>query len=155
MNVLTFGDKPAPGMVQIALQKTAKEGEKVNHDAACTCKDNTYMDDILDSVKTTEGAKKLTTDIVHILKKCSFKVKGWQSNTNLCKSKLDKSEIKVPQHRTEAKVLGIVWNSSEDNLKYKVEIEGTAVYFQTKGLCSNRRNLVYRQSSETILLYIC
>ena len=103
MNVLTFGDKPAPGMVQIALQKTAKEGETVNHDAACTCKDNTYMDDILDSVKTTEGAKKLTTDIVHILKNGSFKVKGWQSNTNLCNSKLDKSEIKVPQHRTEAR----------------------------------------------------
>ena len=28
-------------------------------------------------------------------------------------------------------------------------------YFQTKGLCSKRRNLVYRLGSETILLYIC
>ena len=51
LNVLTFGDKPAPAMTQIALQKTAEEGETVNLDAARTFKDNTYMDDILDSVK--------------------------------------------------------------------------------------------------------
>ena len=78
MNVLTFGDKPAPAMAQIAPQRTAEEGETVNPDAART-----------------------------------IKVKGWQSNKNLCKTK----------GRTEAKVLGVVWNSSEDTLKYKVEIE--------------------------------
>ena len=108
MNVLTFGDKPVPAMAQIA---------------ACTIKGNTYMDDILDSMKTTEEAKKLTTDIDHILKNGGFKVKGWQSNKNVCKSILEINEIKVPQGRTEAKVLGVAWNSSEDTLKYKVEIE--------------------------------
>ena len=139
MNVLTFGEKPAPAMAQIALQKTAEEGEMVNPDAARTFKDNTYMDDILDSVKTTEEAKKLTTDIDHILKNGGFKVKGWQSNTNLCKSKPDKSEIKVPQDRTEAKVLRIAWNSSEDNLKYKVEIEAIqscTTYFTKRKILS-------------------
>ena len=136
MNVLTRGDKPAPAMAQIDLQKTAEEGETVNPDAARTFKDNTYMDDILHSVKTTEVAKKLTTDIDHIFKNGGFNVKGWQSNTNLCKSKPDKSEIKVPQDRTEAKVLGIVWNSSEDNLKYKVENE--AIRFCTADLTKRK-----------------
>ena len=110
-------------MAQIDPQNTAEEGETINPDAACTFKDSTYMDDILDSVKTTEEAKKLTTDIDYILKNGGFKVKGWQSNTNLCKSTPDKIKIKVPQDRTKAKALGIVWNSSEDSLKYKVEIE--------------------------------
>ena len=55
MNVLIFGDKPAPAMAQIALTKTAIEGEAINPRAAQTVKDNTYMDDILDSVNTGKG----------------------------------------------------------------------------------------------------
>ena len=61
--VLTFGDKPAPAMVQTALQKTALqktalqktalqktagEGEKCYPKAAKVLKKNTYMDDICD-----------------------------------------------------------------------------------------------------------
>ena len=34
MNVLTFGDKPAPAMAQIALQMTAEEGKSSNPEAA-------------------------------------------------------------------------------------------------------------------------
>ena len=41
--VLTFGDKPAPAMAQIALRKTADEAKK---DFPEVLKDNTYMDDI-------------------------------------------------------------------------------------------------------------
>lgn len=33
------------------------------------------------------------------------------------------SEIKVPQGRSEAKVLEVDWNSLEDSLKYKTDIE--------------------------------
>ena len=78
MNVLTFGDKPAPAMAQIALQKTADEGESINPEAARTIKDNIYMDDILDSVNTKEEAKKLTSDVDRILEKGGFKVEGWR-----------------------------------------------------------------------------
>lgn len=52
MNVLTFGDKSAPTMAQIALLKTSEEGESINPEAARTIKDNTYMDNILDLVDT-------------------------------------------------------------------------------------------------------
>ena len=54
--VLTFGDKPAPAMAQIALRKTAEEGERLSPHAAKTLKSNTYMDDILDSVHTVQEA---------------------------------------------------------------------------------------------------
>lgn len=65
MNVLTFGDKPAPAMAQIALQMTAEEGKSSNPEAARTIKDNTYtyMDDTLDSVNTKEEAKKLKNGV--------------------------------------------------------------------------------------------
>ena len=123
MNVLTFGDKPAPAMAQIALQKTADEGESINPEAAKTIKDNTYMDDILDSVNTTEDAKKLTSDVDKILEKGGFTVKGWLLNKDLEDSNTEMNEIKVPQSQTEAKVLGVSWDCKEDVLKYKFEIE--------------------------------
>ena len=48
MNALTFEDKPAPAMAQIALHKNCRRMRTVNPDAARTIKENTYMDDILD-----------------------------------------------------------------------------------------------------------
>ena len=52
--VLTFGDKSAPAMAQIALQKITTEGEKRNPEAAEVLKKNTYMDDICNSVHSAE-----------------------------------------------------------------------------------------------------
>ncbi|XP_068690776.1 uncharacterized protein [Montipora foliosa] len=46
--VLTFGDKPAPAMAQIALRKTADEAREDFPEATQVFKDNTYMDDICD-----------------------------------------------------------------------------------------------------------
>ena len=123
MNVLTFGDKPAPAMAQIALQRTAEEGESSNPEAARTIKDNTYMDDILDSVNTKEEAKKLTNGVDRILETGGFNVKGWQSNKDLEEHDTEMNEIKVPQTQTDAKVLGVAWDRAKDVLKYKFEIE--------------------------------
>lgn len=60
--VLTFGDKPAPAMAQIALRKTANEVKETFPKASQFIKDNSYMDDICDSVHTEEEAQKLTTE---------------------------------------------------------------------------------------------
>ena len=110
-------------MAQIALQKTAEEGEIVNPEAAQAIRKNTYMDDILDSVDNVEKANKLTNDIDVILANVGFNVKGWQSNKNLENGQAEKNKIKVPQSKTEAKVLGVAWYCEMDVLKYKVEIE--------------------------------
>jgi hypothetical protein len=125
MNVLTFGDKPAPAIAQIALRKTAEEGECENPRAAKAIKDNSYMDDILDSVATNEEATELTTSIDGILEKGGFQVKGWQSNGELDRTNDEKDgkDIYVPQGKQDAKVLGLVWNNKDDVLKYKVEVE--------------------------------
>jgi hypothetical protein len=44
-------------MAQIALRKTAKEAENCYPDAAKVITDNTYVDDICDSVHTVDEAK--------------------------------------------------------------------------------------------------
>jgi hypothetical protein len=81
--VLTFGDKPAPAMAQIALRKTAEQAEGSHPYAAEVLKRNTYMDDICDSVPTVESAKQLTKDLDEILDNGGFQVKGWSSNEML------------------------------------------------------------------------
>ncbi|KAK3744502.1 hypothetical protein QZH41_006345 [Actinostola sp. cb2023] len=73
--VLTFGDKPAPEMAQIALRKTAQASQKASPDAAKVLINNVYMDDICDSVDTEEEARKLAEDIDSILEKGGFRVK--------------------------------------------------------------------------------
>ena len=127
MNVLTFGDKPAPAMAQVALRKTVDEGESESPRAAQVVKDNSYMDDILDSVSTNQEARELTTAIDCILEKGGFQVKGWQSNEELnqTSNQKDEEEINVPQSKQDAKVLGVVWNNKDDVLKYEVKVEVT------------------------------
>ena len=81
--VLTFGDKPAPAMAQIALRKTAEESKIAHPKAAEVMTKNAYMDDICDSVDTVTEAKQQTADIDTVLEKGGFQVKGWTSNKPL------------------------------------------------------------------------
>ena len=78
--VLTFGDKPAPAMAQIALRKTAQERQATNPDAAEVLTNNVSMDNICDSVDTVGKAQELSNDIDSVLAKGRFSVKGWISN---------------------------------------------------------------------------
>ncbi|XP_028408643.1 uncharacterized protein LOC114531192 [Dendronephthya gigantea] len=81
--VLMFGDKPAPAMAQIALQKTAVENQELYPQAAKAIKANSYMDDLCDSLDTIQQARKQTEDIDKILKTGGFCVKEWISNKTL------------------------------------------------------------------------
>ena len=73
--VLTFGDKPAPAMGQIALCKTAQESQATYLDAAEVLTNNVYVDEICDSVDTVEKAQGLSNDIDSVLAKGGLSVK--------------------------------------------------------------------------------
>ena len=117
--VLTFGDKPAPAMAQIALRKTAEQEIDIYPEAAETLK-NTYMDDICDSVTSLKIAEKLTDKLDNVLVKGGFKAKGWVSNYLEMKN-VNQSEqsLKVFGGASEEKVLGVIWNNSEDTFSFE------------------------------------
>ena len=126
--VLTFGDKPAPAMAQIALRKTAQEGENESERAASAIRDNSYMDDICDSVRTTDDAKLLTQEVDNLLDKGGFKIKKWLSNKELkqnTENQQQQEEVKPLQQSSEDKVLGVVWNNASDALSFVTEVEGS------------------------------
>lgn len=118
--LLTFGDKPAPAMAQIALLKTAKEAFPA---AAQVTQNNTYMDDICESVLTKEEALDLTGDIDSVLETGSFRVKGWVSNKveTLDARKGEQKAATFQQGGSVEKVLGVVWDSSTDTFSIAVK----------------------------------
>lgn len=123
--VLTFGDKPGPAMAQIALQKTADEAKEDFPEAAQVLKDNMYMDDICNSVRTEEKARELTKCIDSVLETGGFKVKGWLSN-KAEKSSTDHEERKeaaILHGVSEEQLLGVAWNNHGDVFPFKVKPE--------------------------------
>ena len=126
--VLTFGDKAAPAMAQIALRKTAEEARETNPEAAKTLLENSYVDDICDSVPNVEKAQQLTTDVDRVLASGGFKVKGWTSNHVLTEdnSNQDGSSstgMTLLTNETAEKVLGLVWDHLKDVFTFKVNVE--------------------------------
>lgn len=114
--VLIFGVKPAPAMAQIALWKTADKAKEDFPEAGQVLKDNTYMDDICNSVCTEEKARKLIKCIDSVLETRGFKVKGWLSN-KAKKSSTDqeeREEAAILHGVSEEKVLGVAWNNHAD-----------------------------------------
>ena len=121
---LTFGDKPAPAMAQIALRKTAQESQTTYPDAVEVLTNNVYTDDICDSVDTVEKAQGLSNDIDSVLAKGGFSVKGWISNKDMSKGN-EKEKISDVTEVFEGgaevdKVLGVVSNHGTDELRFKV-----------------------------------
>ena len=121
--VLTFGDKPAPAMAQIALRKTAEENKKDCPEAAEVLSKNSYMDDICGSVDTVVQAQKLTEDLDKVLESGGFGVKGWTSNKVLTKRENQEKKFKMFQEDVEEKVLGVIWNYVTDEFSFKVKVD--------------------------------
>lgn len=119
--VVTFGDKPAPAMAQLALRMTAEEAEPRCPEAAQVLKESVYMDDICHSVRDVKEAKQLTKEIDEVLEEGGFKVKGWTSNENLRGESQNEGETRILEAALEDKVLGIAWDNQQDMFTYKVK----------------------------------
>lgn len=140
--VLTFGDKPAPAMAQIALRKTAEESEEEYPKAAKILKENVYMDDICHSESTAAKTRKTAEDLDKVLQKGGFHVKKWITNEPRNKEN-DVKETEVPHLKNEVKVLGVTWNRKSDVLKFQVQSERPSIvdHKDEKGTFTKRKIL--------------
>ena len=121
IQVVNFGDKPSGAIALATLRETADKFKNEFPNASECVKENSYMDDILDSVDDTEEANKLTENITTLLRKGSFAIKEWSVsyNPNDRNSEQDMPEI---NERSEGKVLGMYWNTQGDELKFKCKL---------------------------------
>ena len=119
---VSFGDKPSGTIATVALRKTAEMGTDKYPKAAQVIKENTYMDDIIESVPTKEKATKLAKDIEALLDEGNFKMKDWiftHDRTDLLKT--------IPNDKSSTeKVLGVVWNPVQYEFVYKIHLLTTS-----------------------------
>ena len=115
-----FGDKPSATIATVALRKTAQMGEELFPEAAKIVMENTYMDDIIDSVSDKRKALSITRDIERFISKGGFRIKGWI----LSSERVNKDGMLVPTEKNAAteKVLGVAWNPVEDKFCFKVKL---------------------------------
>ncbi|XP_065055903.1 uncharacterized protein LOC135684313 [Rhopilema esculentum] len=154
--VLTFGDKPAPVMAQIALRKTAEECKGIKPKAGKVLTENVYMDGICESVETVEEAKKLAEDIDFVLKSGGFLVKGWISNKELhenSKHTVESDANNMLEEEADEKVLGISWNRKSDTLSLKVDSDLMKLIDEEKYLTEKIKLTKRRLLSEVAKIY--
>lgn len=92
-----FGDKPSATIATVALRKTAQMGKELYPEAVKIVMENTYMDDIIDSVSDKRKALSITRDIERFISKGGFKIKGWI----LSSERVSKDGMLVPTEKTQ------------------------------------------------------
>ena len=126
MTSVCFGDKPASAISSLALRKTAIMHNGEFPTAAETICKNTYVDDIIDSVPDIMSAKKLSSDIEHVIKSGSFHIKSWTFSGVKNTSEhfiIEKGmEANAESITNSQRVLGILWNAEQDILYFKVKL---------------------------------
>ena len=116
---VSFGDKPFATIAMMALRKTAEMGSEQYPDAAKIVKDNTYMDDIIESTTDLPTAQKLMQDIETLIIKGGFKLKEWifsRGSSNGKKSIPNESNVATE------KVLGVNWDPMKDHLCFSAKL---------------------------------
>ena len=124
MTAVSFGDKPAAAIAAVSLRKTAEMGEEQFPEASNTIKKNSYVDDIIDSFNNHAEAEKITEDIDRVLAMGGFKIKEWEISGEST-SERTRGVYTVLEETTanpSSKVLGIVWDSQRDCLRYVAKV---------------------------------
>ncbi|XP_068756184.1 uncharacterized protein [Montipora capricornis] len=121
---VSFGDKPSGTIATVALRKTAEMGADRCPEATQVIKENTYTDDIIESVPTKEKVTELAKDIEALLDEGNFKMKEWMFTH-------DRIDIlkTIPSDKSSntEKVLGVVWNPVQDEFVYKMHLRTTSM----------------------------
>ena len=138
MTRVNMGDRPAGSISTEALYKTADMFSQDSERAAQIIRNNTYVDDILDSLNVDKPeALKAAQEIESILLKGGFQVKYWQfsgesftrvgnelHNVDIVKDGSDHEHVPLmdPDDSDHTRVLGTAWKPLDDTMIYKVSL---------------------------------
>ena len=137
IQVVNFGDSRSQTIAMCALQKTARLGEKDNPDAAKMISENSYMDDLVDSVASPEDAERLSNEVDEVLKRAGFRIKEWVISGD------QHEATEGDDGMIEENVLGIKWNVSNDEISCKTKIYGSKLLDPSNPSLTKRKILSY------------
>lgn len=126
-----FGATSSPSCSNFTLLKTAEDEGKFNSEVINIVKRHFYVDDCLKSTPTVSSAIPLAQDLRDLLKKGSFHLTKWTSNSRELLASISKDEgakevkdldldqDKLPIERA----LGIQWSAGSDKFYFKIVIK--------------------------------
>ncbi|XP_055848298.1 uncharacterized protein LOC129913548 [Episyrphus balteatus] len=125
MKVMTFGATCSPCTAHFVKNTNADNFAAEFPRAACSIKENHYVDDLMDSVPTEEEAITLAQEIRHIHKQGGFHIRNWVSNSSAVLRALQSEPTEQKSMNADVelgteKVLGMWWCTSLDCLTFKL-----------------------------------
>lgn len=119
LNTVTYGLTSSAFMAIRALHEAARRHAHAFPKASSTILEDFYVDDLITGGDNLEEVKALKHQIITILNKHGFELRKFLSNDNSI-SDDDKTTNSVIKFGTQNKLLGILWHSKHDILKYKI-----------------------------------
>ncbi|XP_078355671.1 uncharacterized protein LOC144640376 [Oculina patagonica] len=123
---LLFGNTASPFCSQYVLQTHAKTHALDFPEAANTVDNSMYVDDVLDSCETVEGAQHLQRQLSDLLAMAGFRLRKWSSNEPVVIEDIPK-EDRLPtlainkDDLPKTKTLGVMWEAQRDVFTFQVE----------------------------------
>lgn len=124
LNVLSFGSTCSPTLAQFVKNKNADRFSEQYPKAAKAIKENTYVDDHLQSGHDEVELARLARDVREVHKQGGFTMAKWLSNSNHVLRELDcvpSGDRKEVSDST--MVLGIAWTPSNDLFSFRSRFE--------------------------------
>ena len=110
MTVLNMGDRPSQCAAIVSLQKTADFMQDELPESVRVIKENSYLDDIVDSVSDYEQVDQRTREIENIIKLGSFSIKRWHVSGIVAPDESDRWQ----------RILGLNWDKRDDIFQVKL-----------------------------------
>ena len=121
MTVVNFGDRPSGSIAVATLRKTAEMSQDEFPVASKVIKEDSYVDDILHSTKTREGAIEIRDSMDKILDRGGFKIKNW-----IMSGGSEADSINLDAEEGMERVLGMQWDPKNDKTYFKVNLNFSA-----------------------------
>ena len=106
-----FGVEASPFMLGATLQHHYDEQPQVLRETVQTLKENTYVDNLMETGRHVEDMEKFKEEATQILENAKFPVHKWESNI----AALESEDMPNP-----GKILGHPWDKTEDTLEIQV-----------------------------------
>lgn len=122
LNTVTYGTASAPFHAMRCLQELAIQHKDEYPIAARAVMEDFYMDDVITGTTTYQGTTELQRQLFELLQRGQFLLRKWRSNEPRILQHLDrKADDLLTIDKESAKTLGLLWNSSQDELQYTVQ----------------------------------
>ncbi|XP_018396277.1 PREDICTED: uncharacterized protein LOC108774625 [Cyphomyrmex costatus] len=127
LNTVTYGTTCAPFLAMRCLRHLATQQEaRTRKAAAAALLQDFYMDDVLTGGHTLKQAIKLRSELSELLEAAGFTLRKWRASdpriVQGLSGSIEKDSMMVLDDTVPSKTLGLLWDSSNDQIQYSVSL---------------------------------